>query len=533
MDQVYRNEKIREFLLKLTPSKTRNNKERDLSDSAIAFGNLIDNNQKLKSEIGESFFGNHQMYTIENIKNKNLKLVSDEVDQYYTPNYFLGKESSRKTAHSVSWLNALYVDIDGIKGVKDSHEALLVLYKACEKAELKLPDVVIKTSINPTVHLQALWLIDPFSVKTMYNFKRNQKYKKWWKTVNTGIAYSLEQADERFNIDYKVSRDFSTYLRLPYTYHQKTGELVEILDERITEKRHIFMDDWIQETTSRYIEACKNNDFFLKPKKDNKDDDIKLIDHPQFAAILEGVPEGYRYKSHYGLIKAFKSSEYTKKETLKEMLKFNKRCDPPENERKIEKTVEKTFNDGKGINIKIVAEVANNSFADAEAEFEPDPKILRLFNIAKGTLEYQKKNNNYEEIFNKLFHFIRAYKKAGHDHIPSQKELADILKLKYNTIRQYFNLIKKELRKKSIYLNYNYKKKKYCFISMKKWIQNFVNKIKNLKSNSNFKSNNHTQKVIHNLISILVIYSMKGQKNDFRQKERQEDYKGVKLIFYD
>jgi len=530
MDQVYRNEKIREFLLKLTPSKTRNNKERDLSDSAIAFGNLVDNNQKLKSLIGERFFGNHQMYTIENIKNKNLKLVSDEVDQYYTPNYFLGKKSSRKTAHSVSWLNALYVDIDGIKGVKDSHEALIVLYKACKKAQLESPDVVIKTSINPTVHLQALWLIDPFSVKTMYNFKRNQKYKKWWKTVNTGIAYSLEQADGRFNIDYKVSRDFSTYLRLPYTYHQKTGELVEILDERITEERHIFMDDWIQESTSRYTEACKNNDFFLKPKKDNKNNDIKLINHPQFAAILEGVPENYRNKAHYGLIKAFKASGYSKEETLEELLKFNQKCKPPESERKI-KTVLKSFDDGKGINIGIVAEVANNSFADAE--FEPDPKILRLFNIAKGTLEYQKKNNDYEEIFNKLFHFIKAFKKAGHNHIPTQKELSNILKLKYNTIRQYFKSIKKDLRKKSIYLSYDYKKKKYCFISMKKWIKNFVNKIKNLKSNSNFKRNNYTQKVIHNLISILVIYSMKVQKNDFRQKEMQEDYKGVKLIFYD
>jgi DNA-binding transcriptional regulator YhcF (GntR family) len=530
MDQVYRNEKIREFLLKLTPSKTRNNKKRDLSDSAIAFGNLVDNNQELKSLIGESFFGNHQMYTIEKIKNKNLKLVSDEVDQYYTPNYFLGKENSRKTAHTVSWLNALYVDIDGIKGVKDSHEALVVLYKACNKAGLELPDVVIKTSVNPTVHLQALWLIDPFPVKIMHNFKGNQKNKKWWKTVNTGIAYSLEQADGRFNIDYKVSRDFSTYLRLPYTYHQKTGELVEILDERITEERHIFRDDWIQESTSRYTEACKNNDFFLKPKKDNKDDDIKLINHPQFAAIMEGVPENYRNKAHYGLIKAFKASGYTKEETLEELLKFNQKCKPPENERKI-KTVLKSYDDGKGINIGIVAEVANNSFADAE--FEPDPKILRLFNIAKGTLEYQKKNNDYEEIFNKLFHFIKAYKKAGHDHIPSQKELADILKLKYNTIRQYFKSIKKDLRKKSIYLSYDYKKKKYCFISMKKWIKKVVNKIKNLKSNSNFKSNNHTQKVIHNLISILVIYSMKGHLTVLRENKRQGHYKGLKLIYYD
>jgi DNA-binding transcriptional regulator YhcF (GntR family) len=531
MDQVCRNEKIREFLLKLTPSKTRNNKERDLSDNAIAFGNLVDNNQELKALIGQSFFGNHQMYTIEKIKNKNLKLVSDEVDQYYTPNYFLGKENSRKTAHSVSWLNALYVDIDGIRGVNNIHEGLLALYKACKKSGLKLPDVVIKTSINPTVHLQALWLIDPFSVKTMYNFKRNQKYKKWWRTVNTGIAYSLEQADERFNIDYKVSRDFSTYLRLPYTYHQKTGQLVEIMDERITEERHLFMDDWIQESTSRYIEAVNNNDFFLKPKKDNKNNDIKLIDHPQFAAILEGVPEGYRYKSHYGLIKAFKSSGYTKKETLKEMLKFNQRCDPPENERKIEKTVEKTYNDGKGINIGIVAEVANNSFADAQ--FEPDPKILRLFNISKGTLKYQKKNNDYEEIFNKLFHFIRAFKKAGHNHIPTQKEIADILKLKYNTIRQYFKSIKKDLRKKSIYLSYDYKKKKYCFISMKQWIHNFVNKIKNLKSKNNFKGNKYLQKVIHNLISILAIYSMKGSLTAFKENKKQGYYKGYKLIFYD
>jgi DNA-binding transcriptional regulator YhcF (GntR family) len=530
MDQIYRNEKIREFLLKLTPTKTRNNKKRDLSDNAIGFGNLVDNNQELKSLIGESFFGSHQMYNIEKIKNTNLKLLSDEVDQFYTPNYFLGRKNSRKTANYVSWLTTLFIDIDGIKGVKNSHEALLALYKACDKARLELPDVVIKTSINPTVHLQALWLIDPFPVKIKNNFKVNQKNKNWWKTVNTGIAYSLEQADKRFNIDYKVSRDFSTYLRLPYTYHQKTGQLVEILDERITEERHLFTDDWIQNSTSFYLEAVKNNGFFLKPKKNNKNNDIKLIEHPQFEAILEGVPENYRNKAHYGLIKAFKASGYTREETLEELLKFNQKCKPLESERKI-KTVLKSYDDGKGINIGIVAEVANNSFADAE--FEPDPKILRLFNIAKGTLEYQKKNNDYEEIFNRIFHFIRAFKKAGHNHIPSQKSLAGILKLKYNTIRQYFNLIKKDLRKKSIYLIYDYKKKKYCFITMRKWIKNFVNKIKNLKSNNNFKSNNYNKKVIHNLISILAIYSMKGYLTAFKENKRQGYYKGFKLIFYD
>jgi len=68
---------------------------------------------------------------------------------------------------------------------------------------------------------------------------------------------------------------------------------------------------------------------------------------------------------------------------------------------------------------------------------------------------------------------------------------------------------------------------------MKKWIKNFVNKIKNLKSNSNFKSNNHTQKVIHNSISILVIYSMKGHLTVLRENKRQGHYKGLKLIYYD
>ena len=68
---------------------------------------------------------------------------------------------------------------------------------------------------------------------------------------------------------------------------------------------------------------------------------------------------------------------------------------------------------------------------------------------------------------------------------------------------------------------------------MKKWIKKVVNKIKNLNSNSNFKSNNHTQKVIHNLISILVIYSMKGHLTALRKNKRQGYYKGLKLIYYD
>ena len=83
------------------------------------------------------------------------------------------------------WGNSLYVDIDGINDVYDYREGLFKLYKACQKAEIPLPDIVLKTSVNPTVHLQALWLIDPIYIKDKFNSKKNEKNKEWWISANS------------------------------------------------------------------------------------------------------------------------------------------------------------------------------------------------------------------------------------------------------------------------------------------------------------------------------------------------------------
>lgn len=464
MNREKREEKIKNFIEYFYPEKINTGKKLNLEKFSMFFGNLASNNPMLSAAAKDC--ETHKFHTLHDIKNKtktSKKIIhlAEGMDQYYTPNLFAGtKKEVHRNEKSVMWLTALYVDIDGIKDVYDYREGLFKLYKACQKAGIPLPDLVIKTSSQPTIHLQALWLIDPLYLKNKFSPEKNKKNINWWESANRSLSYVLEQADPDFKMDTAVSSDRARYLRLPYTRHIKTGEYTELIADRVTEERHLLQDKWVQNMIKEYF----TRDYTFENKYTDIDE-IEILDHPQYKAILQGVPKDYRNFAHYAIIKACEVTGYSYDETLEKLLEFNKRCKPQEKLSQIRSTMS-AYKDGKGIDISRIAEVATISFG--EGEFNPDRSLLRLFNIMKGTLKgsSKKKNNSYKnEIKDIVIPLLKSYIKTGVKYLPNIKELAESLNINYNTLKKEFNNIKNELQKYNLFINYDYSNKKYKVLS--------------------------------------------------------------------
>jgi len=460
LNREKREEKIKNYIEKLYPTKLNTEDEIDLEGFSMFFGNLAGNNPMLSDVATDC--ETHEFHTLQDIKNqtktsKKVIHLADGMDQYYTPNLFAGtKDKIHRNEKSVMWLNALYVDIDGINDVYDYREGLFKLYKACQKAEIPLPDIVLKTSVNPTVHLQALWLIDPIYIKDKFNSKKNEKNKEWWISANSSLSYVLEQADSDLNIDSAVTTDIARYMRLPYTFNQKTGEMTEIIGDRVTGKRNLLEDNWVKNIINKYF----TRDYSYDYKHKYLDvDDIEILDHPQYKAILQGVPKDYRNYAHYAIVKACEVTGYTKKETFEKLMEFNKKCKPREKESQI-RSVMCAYGNGKGIKISKVAEIATISFG--EGEFKPDPALLRLYNLMQGTLKRKTKvYNNNEGLVEKVIPLLRGLIKTGHKYLPNIKELAEMFSVKYDSLKKHFQEIKSKLQRYNFYINYDYSKKKY------------------------------------------------------------------------
>src|SRR6056297_488339 len=118
LNREKREEKIKNYIEKLYPTKLNTEDEIDLEGFSMFFGNLAGNNPML-SDVAKDC-ETHEFHTLQDIKNqtktsKKVIHLADGMDQYYTPNLFAGtKDKIHRNEKSVMWLNALYVDIDGI-----------------------------------------------------------------------------------------------------------------------------------------------------------------------------------------------------------------------------------------------------------------------------------------------------------------------------------------------------------------------------------------------------------------------------------
>ena len=467
---------IIDFLKLFRPEQTNQGKRINLDGFVNAIGHNYSENNLLNGIFSEQdhldrFYSlNDLVYAL----NNNKHLIGLGADVWFSPSLLLNKENIKASTSYVSWLTSLYVDIDGIKGVTDPQKALDKLYIACDNAGMKRPDIVNHTSTNPTVHLQAFWLIDPIYLKN--NDKElNQNRVYWWECSQLAICEALKETDPDLNLDFSIN-DPSKYMRLPYTINQKTGEMVYILDKNITDRRNLLGDYWLKKLRKHYVYNKKRNKTYKKNTNNQS-----LLEHPQFKILLQGVQDYIRNYSHYALAKACLGDGLSLDKAQDKLLEMNSLCEPPEKERKVLDVVKRAYEDDKGISISIVSEVAN--IALGKDKFKPDPAILKLFNIGIGNCKsYKKISHKKEDVVYKVGYLIKNLKKSGLKTLPSQRELAKSLSIKYNSLKNYFTEIKTFLRKYGIYIAFDYEIQRYVFMTFSEWVYYVISTINNLKN---------------------------------------------------
>ena len=469
---------IIDFLKLFRPEKTNQGKKINLDGFVNAIGHNYSENNLLNGIFGEqdhldSFYSFNDLI---NAVNQNKHLIGLGADVWFSPGLLLNKRHIKASTSYISWLTSLYVDIDGIEGVKDADKALDKLYSACDREGIKRPNIVLHTSTNPTVHLQAFWLIDPIYIKNDDKELNNSRIS-WWEQSQIALCEALEDSDSDFNIDTSVN-DPSKYMRLPYTINQKTGEMVYILDKNITDRRNLLSDYWLNKLRKHYVFNKKRNKAFI-----NNIDNKNLLEHPQFKVLSQGVDKGIRFFSLYAVAKACLGSGLTLEQAKDKLLEMNNLSKPPEKEKKVLYIAERAYEDGKGISISIVAELANTTLG--KDKFEPDPTILKLFNLAKGTYKTSSKENK-KTVLDKIVNSIKKLKEYGHKELLSQKQLSKLFNINYNTLKNYFNKAKSILREQGIYLVYIVKKQNYVFMNFSEWVNYVLSKVKNNNVNNNF-----------------------------------------------
>ena len=493
-------QKLKDYIKLFFPEKTKEGKDIDLSNFSFALANNYNNNDILADS---KLFGkdNHKedFYTLNILKElaeQDKHLIGTGADVWATPNLLLNKPDIKASSGYVSWLTSLFVDIDGIEGIKDADKALDKLYTACDRAGIKRPHIVNHTSTNPTVHLQAFWLIDPVYTKT-YDYDINERNKNWWKDSQRAITQALKESDPDLNLDSSVN-DIAKYMRLPYTINQKTGEEVKILEINNTDDRYLLQDKWLSDLVEEYIFNRNNNSkSYIKANTDS------LLEHEQFKVLAQGFPRTQRYFSHYALAKACLGDGLSLNQAKEKLIEVNNLCKPPERESKVLDIAERAYNDGKGIDIGKVAELANSAIN--KDKFKPDPSILKLFNV--DTVNYkpsEKKIKKSEELMYKIGSVIQKIKKNGNKILPTQKELAKLARVNYNTLKNYFSKIKSFLRRYDIYITYDINKQRYILMSFKEWVNYVLSIIKKNRYNTIF-----TKKFSTTPLYTFSLYSIK------------------------
>jgi hypothetical protein len=358
--------------------------------------------------------------------------IAEGSDNYFTPNLFLGNQfdkskRSRKEGQKVCWLQDIFLDIDSTGGITDPAEAQNVLYEALQDLGIPRPSALVHTSTNPSVRLQVHWLIDPLWI---YDNRQGTidhvQLKEWYRVVVQSLAASLVEKLPEWELDVARTMDITTYARLPYSYNQKTGQRVEVLDLRA--KRWVLEDKWITNLIKEYCKQTKSFKVAI-----NKE--IKLLEHPQIKVLLEGVSEGYRNSAQYALALACKYDNISLEEATKIILEQNKKCQPAERENKVRSIIKSAYRSIKGVSSIRVAEIVSDITGQ---EVKPDPALF-LACQEEITIKPRKKNRGIytpkelmvRKVVKKALEIIRAGAKV----LPSIKEMAKLTKVSAGTLR--------------------------------------------------------------------------------------------------
>ena len=367
--------------------------------------------------------------------------IAESTENYFTPNLFIGNQfdktrRSRKDGQKVCWLQDIFLDIDGTGGITDPAEAQKVLYEALQDLGIPRPSALVHTSTNPSVRLQVHWLIDPLWIYDNRQGTIDQvQLKEWYRVVVQSLAASLADKLPEWELDVARTMDITTYARLPYSYNQKTGQRVEVLDLRA--KRWVLEDKWIANLVK--------NHYRQQGFKVAINTNIKLLNHPQIKVLLEGVSEGYRNSAQYALALACKYDNISLKEATKIILEQNSKCEPAERESKVKSIIKSAYRSNKGLSSIRVAEIVSEITGK---EVQPDSS---LFLACKDSLEIKPRKKNRGIYTPKELMVRKVVKKAlelireGAKVLPSIKEMAGLTGVSAGTLRSrgiWKNIIK-------------------------------------------------------------------------------------------
>lgn len=361
----------------------------------------------------------------DNIYYSRAKVTSDN---YFTPNIFLQKSQNRKTIENLAWLTSLYVDIDGIDGVTTIQQARKEIYALCRKEGLKKPNYIVHTSTNPFVHVQAFWLIDP-----IYVYKRPENLS-WWTETATALS-EIFKTNSKFHVDTKASRNPAGYLRIPYTFNQKTGQQVTIIDSLLSTRRFTLQDSWLQNLRQTY-----RNSRQLRFNSSFSSD--QLLEHPQIKLLLSGVPTRFRNLSQYAIAKCCYADGLSIDEAIEVILAQNQLCSNPEKERKVIDVTKRAYGiygpESKclyNIDSEIVAQTVNSAF---NTQFDADPQITAKY---KRSIHKQASNKikreprlRHDETVRRVVYWILKMHRQGKN-IKSQEQLSLLSNVKYDSLK--------------------------------------------------------------------------------------------------
>jgi len=441
-------DKAREFIKLFIPKQKKFHKDKKSRElfNVQGFSMVFGHNYQNNSDFAMLDFAE----TPKDLSDLDKIYIAEETDNYFTPNLFLGNNydsgyTSRKHAHKCTWIQDLFIDIDGTAGITDPSQAKEVLYQALQDLGIPKPTALIHTSTNPDVHLQVHWLIDPLWV---YDNRKgtvnNGELLSWHYNVMSALVELLQEQLPDWEFDTTKSTDISTYARLPYSYNQKTGQLVEVLD--LQDRRWTLDDGWVTNLLKRNYENNKQKEYI----KINTD--IKLLEHPQIQILLQGVSEGYRNYAQYAIALACKHDGLSQAEAIKVLLKQNNKCIPKERKSKVIGVLKSAYRGDKGLSSKIVAQLVSDITGQ---EVKPD---YSLFAACKEGIKvkpkakkgiYTPKQVMIQRVIKEALELIRK----GVQVLPSSKEMAQSVGVSPSSLKKVWSDIIKILKNLGVQLD--------------------------------------------------------------------------------
>lgn len=203
---------------------------------------------------------------------------------YFTPNTFYSQR--KKVADALRWLNAVFVDID------DPYLCSLDVRERSWEVGLPQPTLIVKTPGG----LQVFWKIQ----RVRATAKAVKLYTAILRAVAEVLAGDLKAATPEH------------LMRLPRC----------VLEFAPREYPFYVFCDW-------YRQEYLSGEVLRSGEKEPVFIGSDILEHPAVRALREGVEKGKRDNTAFTLALCYKVAGYSREETLRELLAWNRKNRPP------------------------------------------------------------------------------------------------------------------------------------------------------------------------------------------------------------